>query len=66
MTVGSRGGEQPIGQLVAYCAAKAGVVALTKAIAHETKDTNITANTVLPRVIDTRTIRSAMGSEKAH
>ena len=33
VTVGSRGAEQPAGQLAAYCAAKAGVVALTKAIA---------------------------------
>ena len=52
VTVGLRGGEQPIGQLVAYSAAKAGVVALTKAIADETKATNITANTVLPSAID--------------
>ena len=51
MTVGSRGGEQPIGQLVAYSAAKAGVLALTKAIADETKGTNITANTALPSAI---------------
>ena len=34
LTVGSRGGEQQVGQLAAYCAAKAGVVALTKAIAY--------------------------------
>ncbi|WP_050813026.1 SDR family NAD(P)-dependent oxidoreductase [Microcoleus vaginatus] len=66
MTVASRGGGQPIGQGVAYFAAKAGVVALTKAIADETKGTNITANTVLPRVIDTPTNPSLMGSEKAH
>ena len=60
------GGEQQVGQLAAFCAAKAGVVALTKAIADETKGTNITANTVLPRVIDTPTNPSLMGSEKAH
>lgn len=55
-----------MGQWAAYCAAKAGVVALTKAIADETKGTNITANTVLPSVIDTPTNSSAMGSENAH
>jgi len=66
LTVGSRGGEQPIGQLAAYCAAKAGGVALTKAIADETKGTNITANTALPSVIDPRRNRWAMGSENAH
>jgi NAD(P)-dependent dehydrogenase (short-subunit alcohol dehydrogenase family) len=65
ITVGSRGAEQPAGQLAAYCAAKAGVVALTKAIADETKGTDITANCVLPSVIDTPTNRSAMGAENA-
>lgn len=66
LTVGSRGGEQQVGQLAAYCAAKAGVVALTKAIADETKGTNITANTALPSVIDPPRNRWAMGSENAH
>jgi NAD(P)-dependent dehydrogenase (short-subunit alcohol dehydrogenase family) len=66
LTVGSRGGEQQVGQLVAYCAAKAGVVALTKAIADETKGTNITANTALPSVIDPPKNRWAIGSENAH
>jgi NAD(P)-dependent dehydrogenase (short-subunit alcohol dehydrogenase family) len=66
LTVGSRGGEQQVGQLAAYCAAKAGVVALTKAIADETKGTNITANTAPPSVIDPPTNRWAMGSENAH
>ncbi|HEY9642522.1 MAG TPA: 3-oxoacyl-ACP reductase FabG [Coleofasciculaceae cyanobacterium] len=65
VTIGSRGAVQPTGQLAAYCASKAGVVALTQAIADETKGTNITANTVLPSVIDTPTNRAAMGSEQA-
>jgi NAD(P)-dependent dehydrogenase (short-subunit alcohol dehydrogenase family) len=65
VTVGSRGAVQPGGQLAAYCASKAGVVALTKAIADETKGTNITANTVLPSVIDTPANRQAMGNESA-
>ncbi len=64
-TVGSRGVEQPGGQLAAYCASKAGVVALTRAIADETKGTNITANVVLPSVIDTPANRAAMGAENA-
>jgi NAD(P)-dependent dehydrogenase (short-subunit alcohol dehydrogenase family) len=63
VTVGSRGAVQPGGQLAAYCAAKAGLVALTQAIADETKGTNITANIVLPSVIDTPTNRDAMSSE---
>ena len=65
VTVGSRGAEQPAGQLAAYCAAKAGVVALTKAIADETKGTGVTANTVLPSVIDTPANREAMGDGAA-
>lgn len=65
VTVGSRGAVQPGGQLAAYSASKAGVVALTKAIADETKGTNITANSVLPSVIDTPANREAMGSEQA-
>jgi NAD(P)-dependent dehydrogenase (short-subunit alcohol dehydrogenase family) len=65
VTVGSRGAVVPVGQLAAYCAAKAGVVALTGAIADETKGTNITANVVLPGVIDTPQNRAAMGSEQA-
>lgn len=65
VTVGSRGAVQPAGQLAAYCAAKAGVVALTQAIADETKGTNITANVVLPSVIDTPMNRQAMGDANA-
>jgi NAD(P)-dependent dehydrogenase (short-subunit alcohol dehydrogenase family) len=65
VTVSSRAGAVPAAQLAAYSAAKAGVIALTKAIAEETKNTNITANTILPSVIDTPTNRAAMGAENA-
>ncbi|MBO1053832.1 MAG: 3-oxoacyl-ACP reductase FabG [Dolichospermum sp. DET73] len=72
VTVSSRAGAEPAAQLAAYSAAKAGVIALTKAIAKrsvgiadETKGTNITANTILPSVIDTPTNRAAMGVENA-
>jgi NAD(P)-dependent dehydrogenase (short-subunit alcohol dehydrogenase family) len=65
VTVGSRGALQPGAQLAAYCASKAGVVALTQAIAQETKDLDITANVVLPSVIDTPSNREAMGEEQA-
>lgn len=66
VTVGSRGAVEPGGQLAAYSASKAGVVALTKAIADETKGTNITANVVLPSIIDTPGNRAALGAENAH
>lgn len=65
VTIGSRGAVEPVGQLASYCASKAAVVALTKAIADETKETNITANCVLPSIIDTPSNREAMGSEQA-
>jgi NAD(P)-dependent dehydrogenase (short-subunit alcohol dehydrogenase family) len=65
VTVASRAAVQPSGQMAAYCASKAGVVALTQAIADETKGTNITANVVLPSIIDTPTNREIMGVENA-
>ncbi len=65
VTVASRAAEKPAAQLAAYSAAKAGVVALTKAIAAETIDLDITANTVLPGIIDTPSNREAMGSADA-
>ncbi|HIK44016.1 MAG TPA: 3-oxoacyl-ACP reductase FabG [Leptolyngbyaceae cyanobacterium M65_K2018_010] len=66
VTIGSRGAVEPVGQLSAYCAAKAAVVALTKAIADETRGSNITANTVLPSVIDTTANRQSMGDAQAN
>ncbi len=65
VTVGSRGALQPGANLAAYCASKAGVVALTKSIAEESVDFDITANTVLPSVIDTPANREAMGEHQA-
>lgn len=65
VTVGSKAAVQPAAQLAAYSAAKAGVVALTQAIAQETKGMDITANVVLPTVIDTPANREAMGSAQA-
>lgn len=58
VTVASRGAVEPAGQMAAYGASKAAVVALTRAIADETKGSAITANVVLPSIIDTPTNRS--------
>ncbi len=65
VTVGSGSAVTPKGNLAAYSSSKAGVVALTQAIAAETKGTNITANTVLPSVIDTPFNRKVMGTENS-
>jgi NAD(P)-dependent dehydrogenase (short-subunit alcohol dehydrogenase family) len=65
VTVGSRAAIEPGGQIAAYSASKAAVIALTQSIAAETKGTNITANIVLPSIIDTPTNREAMGDTGA-
>jgi NAD(P)-dependent dehydrogenase (short-subunit alcohol dehydrogenase family) len=67
VAVSSRAALQPAGGLAAYGAAKAGVCNLMSTIAEETKqkDLNITANTVLPSVIDTPKNRQAMGRDSA-
>ncbi len=65
VTIGSRGAVQPGAQVAAYCASKAAVVAFTQSLAQETKDLNITANTVLPSIIDTPYNRETMGQENA-
>ena len=62
VTVSSRAALEPAGQMAAYSASKAGVIALTKSIAEETKGSKITANTVLPSIIDNR---EAMGAKNA-
>ena len=63
VTVGSGAAESPRGNMASYSASKAGVIAFTKAIAAETKGHNITANCVLPSVIDTPFNRESMGPE---
>ena len=65
VTIGSRGAVEPGANLGAYCASKAGVVALTQTIAAETRGTDITANCVLPSIIDTPSNRDAMGEAEA-
>jgi NAD(P)-dependent dehydrogenase (short-subunit alcohol dehydrogenase family) len=65
VTVASRAALEPAAQMAAYSASKAGVLALTKSIAQETKGSGITANSVLPSIIDTPANRNAMGPENA-
>lgn len=60
VNISSRAARQPFGGAAAYIVAKAGVIALTEAIAAETHGTGVTANVVLPSTIDTPSNRAAM------
>jgi NAD(P)-dependent dehydrogenase (short-subunit alcohol dehydrogenase family) len=53
VAVGSRAAVEPMANFAAYSVSKAGLVALVKNVAAETKDLGITANVVLPSIIDT-------------
>lgn len=60
IAVGSKAAfEAPSGQ-AAYNIAKAGVISLIKSVASELDDTEITANAILPSVIDTEATRAAL------
>jgi NAD(P)-dependent dehydrogenase (short-subunit alcohol dehydrogenase family) len=59
VAVGSRTGVEPAAGLSAYGASKAAVIALVRTIAAEVRNTDITANVILPSVIDTPANRAA-------
>ncbi len=60
VAVGSRAAsDAPAGQ-AAYNMAKAGVESLIRSVARELDDTNVTANVILPTVIDTQATRAAL------
>lgn len=60
IAVGSKAAfDAPAGQ-AAFNMAKAGVAALIKTLARELDDTNVTANVILPTVIDTQATRAAL------
>jgi NAD(P)-dependent dehydrogenase (short-subunit alcohol dehydrogenase family) len=65
VTVASRSALEPKGETAVYSACKAAVLAFTKAVADETRGSNITANCVLPSIIDTPANRAAMGDADA-
>jgi NAD(P)-dependent dehydrogenase (short-subunit alcohol dehydrogenase family) len=60
VAVGSRVGVETVPGLSAYAVSKAGLNALIRTVAEENRDNNITANAVLPSVIDTPDNRHAM------
>lgn len=65
VTVASRAAVEPSGASSVYSACKAAVLAFTRAVADETRGTDITANCVLPSIIDTPANRAAMGEADA-
>jgi NAD(P)-dependent dehydrogenase (short-subunit alcohol dehydrogenase family) len=65
VAVGSRAALEPIANFAAYSVSKAALVALVKTVALEVKDSGVTANVILPSVIDTSANRAAMQSADA-
>ncbi|MGH7451642.1 MAG: SDR family oxidoreductase [bacterium] len=60
INIGSKGGLQGGEGISAYGAAKAGLINFTQSLAAEGKRYNITANAVIPGIIDTPANRQAM------
>lgn len=60
VNVASRSVVPPAGGFVAYTVAKAGVIALTQAVAQEVRGRGVTVNAVLPSTMDTEANRRAM------
>ena len=65
VNVSSRAGLQPEGGKIAYTLAKAGIVALTQALADELAAEGILVNAVAPGTIDTAANRAAMPAADA-
>ncbi|GAB4453805.1 MAG: 3-oxoacyl-ACP reductase FabG [Armatimonadaceae bacterium] len=63
--LGARAAVSPGANLMAYAAAKAGLVALTQALSAEVRDQGIHVNVLLASTIDTPANREAMGEKKA-
>jgi NAD(P)-dependent dehydrogenase (short-subunit alcohol dehydrogenase family) len=58
VTFASPAGERAVAKLGAYSAAKAGVIALTRAVALEEKENGVRANAIAPGMIDTEQNRA--------
>ena len=65
VNIASISGRQGTAELVAYCAAKHGVVGLTRALAEEVRDDGIAVNAVCPGSVDTEMLRAGMPGAEA-
>ena len=65
VTFASPAGERAVQSLAAYSAAKAGVIALTRAVALEEKPFGVRCNAVAPGTIDTASNRASAGDNAA-
>ena len=63
VNIGARAGLRPMPNTGAYAAAKAGLIRLTEVIAAENRKSDITANAVIPSMLDTPENRKAMPKE---
>ena len=63
--VSSRTAVEPRAKVVGYAVSKMGLITLTEVIATEVKGTGITANVILPSVIDTPANRDSFGTGSA-
>ncbi len=64
VNVASISGRQGTANLTAYCAAKHGVVGLTRALAEEVRAAGIAVNAVCPGSVDTQMLRVGMPGAK--
>jgi NAD(P)-dependent dehydrogenase (short-subunit alcohol dehydrogenase family) len=60
VNIASISGRQGTARLTAYCAAKHGVVGLTRALAEEVRDDGIVVNAVCPGSVDTDMLRAGL------
>ncbi len=64
--VSSKAAIAPRSKHAAYAVSKMGLITLTEAIAAETKGSGVTANVILPSIIDTPANRTAMPKADTH
>jgi NAD(P)-dependent dehydrogenase (short-subunit alcohol dehydrogenase family) len=60
IAIGAKAGVDPVANMAAYHVSKAAVHALIRSIGRECRGTGVTANAILPSIIDTETNRKAM------